>query len=351
MSEDYRPLYGNIARTKQHFQEHKDAYRRQRDTFRSDPRAPPELQAWRNRDNDFNYHLLNQSGKAFIPSGLVGKNPLNMQPWAKSDTFFSVLLPPNPQIAKHTNPPTQEYMDHNDPALVLSESEHSYIIGNMASYDGRQYILAPTEKRPEGQGFCHTLVIPKTRIYNAVDPLATMNDCFVLRELREHFLAFFRRRRGRACLLKRARKAVEDRDGALISPKSGAEPRNPEYTDAVRQAIFDDFERMQHEFWNLSGPEDFIFGLHVFPENSIGHLHMHVFPYRDSLRTASTKDYDYKTVPLNAIVEVEMEDAAEALVMRGGDVEQASSNGEGPSQPRQPTPTPLPPEGFTAVNK
>ncbi|KAL9032214.1 MAG: hypothetical protein Q9180_006627 [Flavoplaca navasiana] len=256
----YTSRYGDIAPNEQSYQQHKDNYRQQRDAFLADPRALPELEAWRKRDNDYDYQLL------------------------------------------------YEYNVHNAPHLILSESEHSYIIGNKASYDGRQYPLPPNAKRPEGQGYCHTLVIPKTRIYNVVDPLATENDCFVLKELYEHFQRFWLANSSinRRLILHRARKALDERDTALVNGKT---PRPPEYTDSVRNAIFADFERMQYDFQVLK-ISDFLFGFHVFPDNSIGHLHMHVFPHNSRFREYSTRTYDHKTVPLQAILDVEAEDAS-----------------------------------------
>ncbi|KAL8783476.1 MAG: hypothetical protein Q9213_004613 [Squamulea squamosa] len=289
----YLTRYGSVAPTEERYQEHKKHYRRQRDTFRSDPRALPELEAWRKRDTTMSYQLLNFSGKAFVPSALVGRDCPPHQPFGKADTFFS------------------EYALHNDESLILSESNHSYIIGNLASYDARQYPLAPTEKRPEGQGYCHTLVIPKARIYNVVDPAATDEHCFILQELRIHFLQFWATDYGKQAILSRAKKALDDRDRTLLNPPpgDGRGQRPPEYTMAVRGAVFADFERLQREFIRLKGEEDFLFGFHVFPDNSIGHLHMHVFPHDNSFRVHSTKDYDYKTIPLQAILDVEEEDS------------------------------------------
>ncbi|KAL8683544.1 MAG: hypothetical protein Q9186_000456 [Xanthomendoza sp. 1 TL-2023] len=271
----YHVKYGTVAPTKERFEEHKAQYRRQRDTFRADPRSSVELSAWKRVDNGFNYQLLNQSGKAFVPPALVGKQ------YQASDTFFS------------------EYALHNPSSLILSSSTHSYIIGNMASYDGRQYPLAPTEKRPEGQGFCHTLVIPRERVYNVVDPDATANDCFLLKEMRAHFIRFMSTDGGKAALLARAKKALTDQDRKLTFAKD-----NDAYTSEIRQAVYADFDVGSRIFMKLK-QDDFIFGFHVFPENSIGHLHMHVFPSWEALREWSTRDYDYKTVPFEAIMEVE----------------------------------------------
>ncbi|KAI4243659.1 MAG: hypothetical protein L6R42_010691, partial [Xanthoria sp. 1 TBL-2021] len=326
---------GTIVPNQQRYNEHKDAYRRQRNHFRSNPRALLELEAWRKCDNNYDYQLLNQGGKAFVPASLVGGGLSGYAPWAKADTFFS------------------EYELHYPSSLILSESDHSYIIGNKASYDGRQYPLALTEKRPEGQGYCHTLVIPKTRIYNVVDPLATENHCFVLKELRDHFFKFWSNEINRDAVLARARKALEERESALVHKG----PRHPQYTQSVSNAVFSDFERMKSVF-RLLKAEDFVLGFHVFPENSIGHLHMHVFPHDNYFREHSTKDYDYKTVPLQAILDVEEEDeatSAEELVDLTADSSSSDGkvplNGELPSNAEVPSNTEVPSNAFVAVNK
>ena len=54
----YTSRYGDIAPNEQCYQQHKENYRQQRDAFLADPRALPELDAWRKRDNDYGYQLL-----------------------------------------------------------------------------------------------------------------------------------------------------------------------------------------------------------------------------------------------------------------------------------------------------
>ncbi|KAI4241528.1 MAG: hypothetical protein L6R40_004507 [Gallowayella cf. fulva] len=281
----YLAKYGSIAPTKENFDELKAHYRGQRDSFRSDPRSLQELTAWKQADHDFDYQLLGiRYYVAERLSSVYGK------PFSKA---FQRL---------HS-----EYALHNPSSLILSSTPHSYIIGNMASYDSRQYPLAPTEKRPEGQGFAHTLVIPRARVYNVVDPDATKNACFLLKEMHAHFLNFWSlpHNAGKTALLARARKALLDQDAKLLSSAPHAA-----YTDPIRTAIFAAFEQKSVEYLHLDADRDFVFGFHVFPENSIGHLHMHVFPSKEGLREWSTRDYDYKTVPLEAVLEVEEEDAA-----------------------------------------
>ncbi|KAI4129775.1 MAG: hypothetical protein LQ338_002085 [Usnochroma carphineum] len=280
----YKKRYGDIAPTQQRFEALKNHYRKLRDDFRAHPRALLELEAWKNKDENFEYRLLNGNQKSFIPPTLVGKESYNGAIRGKTDTFFS------------------EYEKHNHPDLILSESNHSYIIGNLASYDSRQYPEAPAGKRPEGQGFAHSLVIPKARVYNVVDPAATANGCALLREMQAHFISFWQQHGGKAKLLARAKRAVDDQDAKLLSHGS-----RPVY-ETVRDDVFHHYESTKLDFSNLVAPGDFLFGFHVFPDNSIGHLHMHVFPHADGFRAFSTREHDYKTVPLEAILEVEEED-------------------------------------------
>ncbi|KAL8964772.1 MAG: hypothetical protein Q9197_006809, partial [Variospora fuerteventurae] len=194
-----------------------------------------------------------------------------------------------------------EYALHNDPSLILSETTHSYIIGNVASYDGRQYPAAVAGKRPEGQSFAHTLVIPKARVYNVVDPAATADDCALLREMHAHFTAFWSAPSGdgREKMLARAKRGVEDQDKKLLA----AGTSNLAY-ESVRADVFAYFETTASAFKKLD-IRDFVCAFHVFPDNSIGHLHMHVFPHPDRFRVHSTREYDWKTVPLEAVLDVE----------------------------------------------
>ncbi|KAL8958583.1 MAG: hypothetical protein Q9183_005809, partial [Haloplaca sp. 2 TL-2023] len=170
-----------------------------------------------------------------------------------------------------------EYPKHNKPDLILSESAHSYIIGNVASYDRRQYPSASKEKRPE----------------------ATANDCYLLKEMRAHFIDFWTNGDGKQKILARSKRALDDQDQKLRSSPDG-----PEY-EKVRDDVYDHFETTKVQFEKLKAEEDFVFGFHVFPDNSIGHLHMHVFPHAETFRAFSARVYDYKTVPLQAILTAE----------------------------------------------
>lgn len=155
--------------TSKEFEKHKSQYRELRKKFLDDPRSDTELEAWKKKKSDHEYTLLNKDNKYFVPLKFVGKPSNKSHIWSKTDTYLS------------------EFRKHNPSRLILSESKLSYIVGNVASYDGRQY----SEEDKQGQGFAHCLVIPKARVYNIVDPAACKNGCALIKEMRKHFEDFW----------------------------------------------------------------------------------------------------------------------------------------------------------------
>lgn len=106
---------------------------------------------------------------------------------------------------------------------------------------------------------------------------------------------------GKRAVLAGGPKSLDDRTAALIK-----DPRPSGYTEVIRNEVFADFERMADEVLQLR-EDDFLYGFHVFPDNSTSHLHLHVFPHDNSFRNHSTHDYDVHTVPIQAILDVEAE--------------------------------------------
>lgn len=201
--------------------------------------------------------------------------------------------------------------------MILSESRYSYIIGNLASYDQRQYPpwydskFKPDESTPAGQGFGHTLVIPRNRVFNVVDPDATANDCELLLEMKAHFVHFWNTEHGIPKLLTRTKSSFEEQNRRLHTKESTRDKLSkllPQWRS--------DFELLAKTFRKCK-PEDFEFAFHAHPDNSVGHLHMHVFPRKWSLREFSSKQHDWKTIPLTAILEVEEEDSKERVEAAG----------------------------------
>lgn len=190
--------------------------------------------------------------------------------------------------------------------MILSETSESLVVGNLVSYDGRQYPdwFDPNYKSgintPEGQAFGHCFVIPRKRIFNIVDPEAVANDAALLKEMREHFIKCWTED-GKDKIISHIRLAVESQNEKLAAKKE----TRAQYLHLCSM-IWRDFQMLSEEFRTLAA-DDFVFGFHAYPDNSVGHLHMHVFPTKRSLRKFSTRRHDWKTISLECVLKVEKE--------------------------------------------
>ena len=313
-------------------------------------------------------------------------SPLQQRRWKIRQILYYAIYPI--AFSKLAN---QEFLTHNPKKLILSESKLSYIIGNLASYDRRQYpawflhpddpskaiqipsspaspdpdgLFSPSDERkrsangpfspeqptgaseskgsgsdntttegkshgkditPEGQAFGHCLVIPKRRIFNIVDPIAVENHCKPIRELREHFIKFWNTKGGPEVILQRTRDGFDEQNKKLhakikstpipsSSSSSMTRQRTKEFAakrEAQLDSLMGDLEAAYHDmatqFLKLRAPQDFVFGFHPFPQNSVGHLHLHVYPRKDELREWSSKAHESKTVEIEEVLEAEGE--------------------------------------------
>ena len=248
-----------------------------------------------------NYCLCNWNRKqAFVPEKLLGKI-FGERAFAKSDTWFSVSLLPLMIDILLTEFPKDYKVHYNN--LILSESKDSYILLNKESYDRRQYpewfdANHKPGSTPEGQAFAHTLVIPKRRIFNIVDPDATAHCGAIINEMKEHFVKFWDND-GPRKILKGTQDVIGERNNILAcKSKSGAT------FNSLVSDVWATYQEMSELFFGLKS-EDFIYAFHPFPHCSVGHLHMHVFPEDHRFRTVSTTRHDWKTIPLEVILDAE----------------------------------------------
>ena len=118
--------------------------------------------------------------------------------------------------------------------------------------------------------------------------------------MKAHFITFWNSVEGPLKLLERARSAFDEQNLKL---KSSDRIILREDVEVLRR----DFELLSRSFMKCK-PDDFEFAFHPYPDISVGHLHMHVFPKKGELRKFSTKLHDWKTIPIEAVLEVEEED-------------------------------------------
>lgn len=207
----------------------------------------------------------------------------------------------------------QEFKDHNDESLILSESPDSYIIGNRESYDVRQYPSwanvkwQPEVSTPAGMAFGHCMVIPKRRLYNIVDPDAIASDLAPIKKMTIHFATFWNRDGNREKVIAQQGLAVEQQNLKLMKAalKSGKKC-DLDACEKIKREGCSTSQELSPKFLSLTS-DDFVFVFHPFPYVSVGHLHMHVLPVGAEIRKVSSKIHDRKSVTFEAIHAVEQE--------------------------------------------
>ncbi|KAI1134114.1 hypothetical protein F5Y05DRAFT_422906 [Hypoxylon sp. FL0543] len=158
----------------------------------------------------------------------------------------------------------------------LAESAHALLIGNRASFDAAQY---PGRPEQAGMSMVHILAIPKAGLFNGVS--LTPRTAGLLDEMMSFFRSCWARPRFRHEVLLHQRLAIERRDAERPDP------------DAYRTAM-EHFRELQAVIDDLT-PDDFTFGLHLWPDHSVGHLHLHILATPDRCRKYSTYAHDAKT--------------------------------------------------------
>ena len=123
----------------------------------------------------------------------------------------------------------------------------------------------------------------------------------MLEDMKDHFCHFWKYGAGPKKILLGLEKVITDRNAALAKKRE-----TTELAKKVALETMTTFRAMSEEYQKLE-PNDFVYAFHPFPDCSVGHLHMHVFPVKDKFRTFSAKRHDWKTIPLNVIVEAERE--------------------------------------------
>lgn len=120
--------------------------------------------------------------------------------------------------------------------------------------------------------------------------------------MKDHFINFWKTEDGSHKLLGRVRSTFEEQNTKLASNDGNAKS-----SQNLQSTLRKDFDVLRRSFLKCK-PDDFEFAFHAYPANSVGHLHMHVFPKDGNLRKFSTKSHDWKTIPIEAVLEVEEED-------------------------------------------
>lgn len=178
----------------------------------------------------------------------------------------------------------------------LAHNEEAMIIGNSASFSVAQYQGHPERA---GMSVMHLLGIPKRAIFNGVslnhhnidiidDMIALFKASWKTKTFREeaitHQAEVIRRRvHHQINLLGKEREAHNDSEAMRHEIEEGGKTAEMQL-DQLRDCIHN------------TKPDDFQFGLHLWSDQSIGHLHLHIIAAPKHLRQFSSTENDDKTV-------------------------------------------------------
>ncbi|KAF9492956.1 hypothetical protein BDN71DRAFT_1509055 [Pleurotus eryngii] len=259
-----------------------------------------ELDAYGARDSQYAYQILS----GLVPMPLVGKVTNGVGPaWQMSDTFFT------------------DFPDHNAPDRVLSSTNGSYIICNVACYDKRLYSsdIDPSStdrSAAAGMSYMHLLVIPSSKLYNAV----ALSDSDAITEMRAHFLDFWDRDGSISKIINAIHTAMERRYADVARAYQMNNSSTASERIARLDVVMSGCRRSAANFANMlrasKNNADLVFGFHPHPHHSVGHLHMHVLLHDLEFRKYSTLEHDWKTIPFGAVEHV-LDEEAEPKVPGG----------------------------------
>lgn len=163
-----------------------------------------------------------------------------------------------------------------NPKGKLDEDDHCSIVGNFQGFDVAQYQDHPGTA---SMSFIHLLALPKERIFNGVS--LTRKNVVVLQQMVDRFRAEFDKPEFRQKIIDQQREAIERR--FTITKDQQA-----------RDLALQHLEELGGKIHKLER-KDFQFGLHLWPDHSISHLHLHILAMTDEMRKYSTTNHDTKT--------------------------------------------------------
>ncbi|KAI1634413.1 hypothetical protein F4809DRAFT_665667 [Biscogniauxia mediterranea] len=169
---------------------------------------------------------------------------------------------------------------------VLAASPAALLVGNRASFDAGQYAAGPGAGAA-GMSMVHLLAIPRAGLFNGVSlrsPSGDVDDVAIVDEM----VALFRAAWARLAV----RQAVVEHQYAAIQRRQEEAPDDRAHAEALRH--WRELKRLVLVEDRL-GVDDFAFGLHLWPDHSVGHLHMHVLAAPSEFRKYSTSEHDEKT--------------------------------------------------------
>lgn len=182
-----------------------------------------------------------------------------------SNHVYSKSMEDDPRWLQH-NPPFRHMQNER-----LATNAKASIIGNRASFDTAQHLGKPERA---GMSFIHLLGIAEAGIFNGVS--LNHNSAHIIDEIIDLFIESWQNEEFRRSVINHQLTTVA---GNVVG----------------REIAELHFEQLRERALQLKA-DDFEFGLHLYPEHSVSHLHVHIIAAPTDLRQFSTFAHDDKTV-------------------------------------------------------
>ncbi|KAI0129892.1 hypothetical protein BJ170DRAFT_681377 [Xylariales sp. AK1849] len=163
---------------------------------------------------------------------------------------------------------------------ILNEDDDVELISNYASFDVLQYQDKPARA---GMSMVHLLAIPRKNIYNGVylngETVGIIDDMIRL------FSTTWADPEKREEILEHQRQAIEQRASAT---------KGEAFSEQAHDAAIAHYEELKSKIHHID-IQDFEYGLHLRPDSSANHLHLHIIAAPYEFRKYSTSEHDKKT--------------------------------------------------------
>jgi hypothetical protein len=231
----------------------------------------------------------------------------DVEAYLHKDQKHTYCRPDDKKWIKETNKFQYESLLKND--IIFAKNDKALIVANIYSFDVHQ--------NPEkaGMSFIHLLGIPRAQIFNGVS--LTPENCDIIKDIIDLFESNWGKEEAnqefRGRVVDHERKKIDDENEQSITRCTKLE------SDARKLEV-----------------SDFSYGLHLYPDQSVPHLHVHIIANPLPMRLYSTKDHDEKTVNAKEVRDFirslgEPSSSSETPVSNGGDTD-ASTTTEGRDQ-------------------
>ncbi|KAI0163300.1 hypothetical protein BJ166DRAFT_592110 [Pestalotiopsis sp. NC0098] len=173
---------------------------------------------------------------------------------------------------------------------ILAENEYAVILGNRSSFDASQYPGAPGQA---SMSFIHVLGLSKQQIFNGVS--LTQHTCGIIDDIIQLFESQWgysdHGNEFRDKVIGYQQKMFDRQEARVMAQNTqDGDQSSTEYQGPAEYPY-----ELSYKARGLKA-EHFNYGLHLWPEQSVGHLHIHIIARPEEMRQYSTYAHDHKTV-------------------------------------------------------